>query len=78
MDYFVLGLALIVTLIAFSLILGLIYFWCPTLCCCMNQNRGLIENMDTTKILTVRDANGKVIKNAKSVDVWKTRGNTIR
>ena len=74
----VLGLALVVTLIALSLILGLIYFWCPALCCCMRESaRGKI-NLDSTKILTVRDAEGKVIEDAKSVEVWKTQGNTIR
>ena len=74
----VLGLALVVTLIALSLILGLIYFWCPALCCCMRETaRGKI-NLDSTKILTVRDAQGKVIEDAKSVEVWKTQGNTIR
>ena len=74
----VLGLALVVTLIALSLILGLIYFWCPALCCCMGGTaRGKI-NLDSTKILTVRDAQGKIIEDAKSVEVWKTQGNTIR
>ena len=74
----VLGLALVVTLIALSLILGLIYFWCPALCCCMRETaRGKI-NLDSTKILTVRDAQGKIIEDAKSVEVWKTQGNTIR
>ena len=74
----VLGLALVTTLIALSLILGLIYFWCPALCCCMREVARGKTNLDSTKILTVRDAQGKVIEDAKSVEVWKTQGNTIR
>ena len=74
----ILGLALVTTLIAFSLILGLIYFWCPNLCCCMQQV-GLDQDiLDNTKILTVRDAEGRIIENATSVEVWKTRGNKIK
>ena len=74
----ILGLALVVTLIALSLILGLIYFWCPALCCCMSErSRGKVS-LDSTKILTVRDAQGKVIEDAKSVEVWKMQANTIR
>ena len=71
-----LGLTLVVTLVAFSLILGLIYFWCPSLCCCMARRS--IGDLNSTKILTVRDKQGRVIEDAKTVDVWKTRGNTIK
>ena len=34
----ILGLVLI-TLVTFSLILGLIYFWCPGMCCCLGGRR---------------------------------------
>ena len=34
--------------------------------------------MDTTKILTVRDSEGRIIQDAKSVEVWKTKENKIR
>ena len=71
-----LGLTLVVTLVAFSLILGLIYFWCPSLCCCMA--RKVAADLNSTKILTVRDNEGRVIEDAKTVEVWKTRGNTIK
>ena len=33
----ILGLALIITLVTFSLILGLIYFWCPGMCCYLER-----------------------------------------
>ena len=72
-----LGLTLVVTLVAFSLILGLIYFWCPSLCCCMSRKAGA-GDLNSTKILTVRDSQGRVIQEAKTVDVWKTRGNTLK
>ena len=72
-----LGLTLVVTLVAFSLILGLIYFWCPSLCCCMSGKPGA-GDLNSTKILTVRDSQGRVIQEARTVDVWKTRGNTLK
>ena len=74
----ILGLALIVTLVTFSLILGLIYFWCPGICCCIPGRRRQDGEMDTTKILTVRDSEGRIIEDAKSVEVWKTKENKIR
>ena len=74
-----LGLTLVVTLIALSLVLGLIYFWCPALCCCMRAApRGEAASLDTTKILTVRDAEGRVLEAARSVEVWKTEANKIK
>jgi len=74
------GLALMVTLVAFSLILGLIYFWCPGLCnCgCWSCFQGEKSDLESTKILTVRDSDGRVIHDAASVEVWKTRQNKIK
>ena len=40
----ILGLALIVTLVTFSLILGLIYFWCPGICCCLPGRRRQVSS----------------------------------
>ena len=74
----ILGLALIVTLIAFSLILGLIYFWCPSCCCCMGNKRRGLDSLNATKILKVMDSEGNIIEDARSVEVWKTQQNTIR
>jgi hypothetical protein len=34
-------LGLLVTLVAFSLVLGLIYFWCPQICTCCCQGKYL-------------------------------------
>ena len=73
-----LGLTLVVTLIALSLVLGLIYFWCPALCCCMRAAPRGEASLDTTKILTVRDAEGRVLEAARSVEVWKTEANKIK
>jgi len=74
------GLALMVTLVAFSLVLGLIYFWCPGLCnCgCLSCCQGEKSDLESTKILTVRDSDGRVIHDAASVEVWKTRQNKIK
>lgn len=74
------GLALMVTLVAFSLILGLIYFWCPGLCSCgcWSCFQGEKSDLESTKILTVRDSDGRVIHDAASVEVWKTRQNKIK
>jgi hypothetical protein len=35
-------LGLLVTLVAFSLVLGLIYFWCPQICTCCCQGKYLL------------------------------------
>ena len=72
------------TLVTFSLILGLIYFWCPGCCRCCPARCGCLAyragsaDLETTKVLTVRDGRGRVISQAATVEVWKTRQNKIR
>ena len=80
-NYLVLiGIFFVVTLIAFSLVLGLIYFWCPGICksgCC-TRTRESKEDLGNTKILTVRDSFGRIIPDARTVDVWKTKENQVK
>ena len=76
------GIVFIVTLLAFSLILGLIYFWCPNICCrsCCGprSRRRANDDLGATKILTVRDNFGKILPEASTVEVWKTRENMVK
>ena len=36
------------------------------------------KEFDTVKILTVRDANGRIVEDAKTVEVWKTSENILK
>ena len=73
------GLVFVVTLIALSLIIGVIYFWCPEICSlCIRKSKRKDELNGTTKILTVKDTFGNIISEAKTVEVWKTRENKIK
>ena len=73
----IIGIVFVVTLIAMSLIIGLIYFWCPEICGLCLRGR-TDDDLGTTKILTVRDNFGNIIPEAKSVEVWKTKENKIK
>jgi len=73
------GLVFVVTLIALSLIIGVIYFWCPEICaCCIRKSHKRNDLNGTTKILTVKDNFGNIISEAKTVEVWKTGENKIK
>ena len=72
------GVFFVVTLLAFSLILGLIYFWCPNICTLCCKKRRSDDDLGATKILTVRDNFGKIIPEARTVEVWKTKENKVK
>ena len=73
----IIGIVFIITLITMSLVIGLIYFWCPQICTCCTRDSSK-DDLGATKILTVRDNFGNIIPEAKTVEIWKTRENKVK